>query len=69
MKATLMAAWVGLVLAVTLVSTRATSDKRSDRAMCKEVAIELQVQVDYGQRTQESADEIVNRCFELFVND
>ena len=54
-----------IALSITLPSlTHATP--RSDEALCEEVAFALNESVQYGTLTQREADQITDRCYELY---
>jgi hypothetical protein len=60
---------LNLLLALSIVlplTTQATP--RSDELMCEEVAFTVNESVTYGELTQEQADDISDRCYELYVN-
>ena len=60
---------INILLALSIVlplTTQATP--RSDELMCEEVAHAVNESVTYGELTQEQADDISDRCYELYVN-
>jgi hypothetical protein len=59
---------LNILLALSIVlplPTQATP--RSDELMCEEVAEALNESVTYGELTQAEADDISDRCYELFT--
>ena len=60
---------INLLIALTIVLPLPSQDTpRSDERLCEEVAEVLQEAVTYGTLTQAEADDISDRCYELFVN-
>lgn len=58
-----------LFLSLAIVRTADAAQptvERDNRAMCEEVAYELNLQVDLGMISREKADKAINRCFELY---
>ena len=56
-----------IALIITLPLT-AHATPRSDELMCEEVAEAVNESVLWGTLTQAEADDISDRCYELFVN-
>ena len=58
---------LNILLALSIVlplTTQATP--RSDELMCEEVAEALNESVTYGELTQAEADDISDRCYQLY---
>ena len=56
-----------LALSIVLpLTTQATP--RYDELMCEEVAAAVNESVTYGTLTQAEADDISDRCYQLYVN-
>lgn len=64
-----MISWLASAVLITVGSVLSLDLKadRDDTQMCQEVQAELQIQVDAGMRSQESADATAQRCFDLFT--
>ena len=59
---------LNILLALSIVlplTTQATP--RSDELMCEEVAAAVNESVIYGELTQAEADDISDRCYELYT--
>jgi len=59
---------INILLALSIVlplTTQATP--RSDELMCEEVAHAVNESVTYGTLTQAEADDISDRCYELYT--
>ena len=64
-----MTIYLNILIALTIalpLTSHATP--RSDELMCEEVASTVNESVTYGELTQEQADDISDRCYELYVN-
>ena len=60
---------INILIALSIVlPLPAQATPRSDELMCEEVAFTVNESVTYGELTQEQADDISDRCYELFVN-
>jgi hypothetical protein len=59
---------LNILLALSIVLPLPTqSTPRSDELMCEEVAAAVNESVTYGTLTQAEADDISDRCYELFT--
>jgi len=59
---------LNILLALTIVLPLPTqSTPRYDELMCEEVAEALNESVTYGELTQAEADDISDRCYELYT--
>ncbi len=56
-----------LALTGVFAASRPIEAERTDTELCVEVRLELNRQVVTGLVTQEEADQISRRCFDLFV--
>jgi|14_taG_2_1085336.scaffolds.fasta_scaffold47351_2 hypothetical protein len=58
-----------LIMATVFISAPLIADAtpRSDEVLCEEVAFALNESVTLGYLTQTEADEISDRCYELFT--
>jgi len=60
---------INILIALTIaLPLTAHATPRSDELMCEEVAFTVNESVTYGELTQEQADDISDRCYELYVN-
>ena len=57
-----------LLLSVLLLPLNAQATPRSDEVLCEEVAYAVNESVTIGLMTQSEADEISDRCYELYVH-
>ena len=55
-----------LLLSVLLLPLNVQATPRSDEVLCEEVAAVVNEAVLYGTLTQAEADDISDRCYELF---
>ena len=62
-----MTIYLNILIALTIVIPLTThASPRYDELMCEEVAEVLQEAVTYGTLTQAEADDISDRCYELY---
>ena len=62
-----MTIYLNILIALTIVIPLTThASPRYDELMCEEVAEVLQEAVTYGSLTQAEADDISDRCYELY---
>ncbi len=57
-----------LLLSVLLLPLNVQATPRDDERLCEEVAEVVNESVLYGTLTQEEADHISDRCYQLFVH-
>ena len=63
-----MTIYLNLLIALTIVlPLTAHATPRSDELMCEEVAEAVNESVTYGTLTQAEADDISDRCYELYL--
>ena len=56
-----------LLLSVLLLPLNVQATPRDDERLCEEVAEVVNESVLYGTLTQEEADHIADKCYQLFV--
>ena len=56
-----------LLLSVLLLPLNVQATPRSDERLCEEVAEAVNESVTYGTLTQAEADDISDRCYQLFT--
>ena len=69
MKSSIMTGWLicsALVTLGTVINLGAKGERTSEQ-MCEEVRIEVQSQVDAGMLERAYANNLVERCFTLFI--